>query len=271
LKTYFVDSFTSTRFAGNPAAVCLPAHELSAATMQQVAAEIGFSETAFVQPAADGQRYHIRFFTPKQEIPLCGHATLAAAKIILEATGQPRVVFVNPAGVELPCELVGGSIRMQFPVYDTEPLDAPAAVLQALGLAGCRTTRYSPRNKIILLEIDSAAELAGLQPDFATLLRSYQGINGVLVTARADSPAYDFHYRYFWPWAGTNEDPVTGGVQTFLTKYWADRLQRRQLRAFQASARTGHMRTELLDEAVNIYGEAVTVLAGTFYLAPDEH
>lgn len=273
MKTYFVDSFTSTRFAGNPAAVALPAGELDAATMQQVAAEIGFSETAFVRPAAAGAGYHIRFFTPKQEILLCGHATLAAAKILFDTTGQRSVLFANAAGVELPCEQVeDGSIRMRFPVYDTEPLVVPAAVLRALGLTSCRHTRYSPRNKIILLEIDNAAELAALRPDFAALLQSYQGINGVLVTAPADTPAYDFHYRYFWPWAGTNEDPVTGGVQTFLTPYWAERLGRRQLRAFQASARTGHLRTELLDKAVAIYGQAMTVLAGTFYLdSHDEH
>ncbi|GAB2966516.1 PhzF family phenazine biosynthesis protein [Hymenobacter coalescens] len=271
MKTYFVDSFTTTRFAGNPAAVCLPEHELSAATMQHVAAEIGFSETAFVRPDAAGRGYHIRFFTPKQEIPLCGHATLAAAKVTFDATGLQQVVFVNPDGVELRCEQVEGSIRMRFPVYETEPIDVPTAVLQALGLADCLNARYSPRNKIILLEIGRAAVLAGLQPDFAALMRSYQGINGVLVTARADTPAYDFHYRYFWPWAGTNEDPVTGGVHTFLTKYWADKLQRRELRAFQSSARTGHMRTELRPDGVCIYGEAVTVLAGTFYLESHEH
>ncbi|AHJ95499.1 PhzF family phenazine biosynthesis protein [Hymenobacter swuensis] len=271
MQTYFVDSFTTTRFAGNPAAVCLPAHELSAATMQQVAREIGFSETAFLRPAATGSGYRIRFFTPKQEIPLCGHATLAAAKVLFETTGRRQALFVNHAGIELPCEQAEDSIRMRFPVYPTEALPVPAAVLQALGLATCLAARYSQRNKIILLEIASAAALAELQPDFEALLRAYDGINGVLVTAPGDTPAYDFHYRYFWPWAGTNEDPVTGGVHTFLTKYWADKLGKPHLRAFQSSLRTGHMRTELLADGVHIYGEAVLVLAGTFYLEPHEH
>lgn len=270
MNTYFVDSFTTTRFAGNPAAVCWPAQELSAATMQQVAAEIGFSETAFVRPRPAGG-YAIRFFTPKQEIPLCGHATLAAAHVAFETLGLARVTFVNGAGVELPCERVAAGIRMRFPVYETEPIDVPAALGQALGLADWLATRYSPRNKIILIEIRSAAVLAALQPDFGALRQAYQGINGVLVTAPADTPDYDFHYRYFWPWAGTNEDPVTGGVQTFLTPYWAGRLGRRQLRAFQASGRTGHMRTELLPDAVRIDGQAVTVLAGTFFLDTHEH
>lgn len=266
MKTYFVDSFTTTRFAGNPAAVCLPAHELSVATMQHVAAEIGFSETAFVRPRPEGG-YHIRFFTPKQEIPLCGHATLAAAAILLGATDAPAVAFTNVDGVRLPCARVGNSFRLQFPRYDTEALDVPAAVLAALGIGECRASRYSPRNRIILLELADPAAVAALRPDFGALLRSYQGINGVLVTAPA-TDGYDFHYRYFWPWAGTEEDPVTGGVQTFLTPYWAERLQRPSLRAFQASARTGHMRTELLADGVAIYGDAVVVLEGTFHLDP---
>ena len=121
-------------------------------------------------------------------------------------------------------------------------------------------------NKIILIEINSALELANLKPDFTALINSYTGINGVLVTAIADNENYDFHYRYFWPWAGTNEDPVTGGVQTFLTKYWATKLNKTKLKAYQSSLRTGTMSTELLQGKVCILGEAVTVLEGQFIL-----
>ena len=120
--------------------------------------------------------------------------------------------------------------------------------------------------KIILLEIETAAALANLKPDFAALVNSYTGINGVLVTAISDNESFDFHYRYFWPWAGTNEDPVTGGVQTFLTKYWASKLNKRILNAYQSSFRTGTMRTELLQDKVCILGEAVITLDGQFIL-----
>jgi predicted PhzF superfamily epimerase YddE/YHI9 len=85
-----------------------------------------------------------------------------------------------------------------------------------------------------------------------------------LVTAWADEGEFDFHYRYFWPWAGTNEDPVTGGVQTFLTKYWAVKLNRNQLKAFQSSQRTGTMDVELHENSVLIYGEAITLFEGQF-------
>lgn len=261
MKTFFVDSFTTEPFKGNPAAVCLPEKELDDLTMQNIAAEIGFSETAFVKQIS-GDRYSIRFFTPKQEIPLCGHATLASAMIIFEKTGLQEISFINCNNVELPIGIAGEKIRMQFPVYDTESIDVPKAVLDALGLKSIINSRYSPINKIILLEIDSAAALRNLNPDFSALISSYTGINGVLVTAVSDNIAYDFHYRYFWPWAGTNEDPVTGGVQTFLSKYWSLKLNKTRFHAFQSSARTGSMITELMADKVFIYGEAVKTLEG---------
>ena len=112
-----------------------------------------------------------------------------------------------------------------------------------------------------MLEIDSSEVLAALTPDFSALLRSHQNINGVLVTAPS-SGEHDFHYRYFWPWAGTNEDPVTGGVQTFLAKYWSQKLKKTKMKAFQSSQRTGFMTVELLNDKVLIYGKAQIMLEG---------
>ncbi|MEP6846026.1 MAG: PhzF family phenazine biosynthesis isomerase [Panacibacter sp.] len=261
MKTFFVDSFTDQMFKGNPAAVCLTENELDNSTMQSIATEIGFSETAFVLKNNENS-YNIRFFTPKMEIPLCGHATLASSKIIFDTTGIESISFRNIEDVDLKIEKAGDEIVMQFPVYETEAIAVPQAVFYALGIQNAVDTRYSVKNKIILIEIDNADTLAGLQPDFAALVRSYSGINGVLITAKANNNDFDFHYRYFWPWAGTNEDPVTGGVQTFLTKYWAKKLGKNKLNAFQSSSRTGMMRTELLQDKVLIYGKAVTVFEG---------
>jgi predicted PhzF superfamily epimerase YddE/YHI9 len=123
-------------------------------------------------------------------------------------------------------------------------------------------TAYSSQNKIILLEIEEAGVLALLQPDFNALVKTHDSINGVLVTAASKDGVYDFHYRYFWPWAGTNEDPVTGGVQTFLAKYWSERLHKKTMRAFQSSARTGHMTVSLQDDKVFISSQAVILLEG---------
>lgn len=265
MKTYFVDSFTNEKFKGNPAAVCLPEEELDASAMQNIAMEIGFSETAFLKQIT-GNTYSIRFFTPKIEIPLCGHATLASSKIIFSSTSFDSIKFINCDNVELLIEKADNKIKMQFPVYDTEETKVPQEMLDALGISKIVNKRYGPNNKIILLEIESAAELANLKPDFTALIKSHSGINGVLVTAVSDNENFDFHYRYFWPWAGTNEDPVTGGVQTFLTKYWALKLNKTKLNAYQSSLRTGTMSTELLQDKVSILGEAVIVLEGEFIL-----
>ncbi|POY35956.1 phenazine biosynthesis protein PhzF [Solitalea longa] len=263
MKTYFVDSFTTEKFKGNPAAVCITEIELSAETMQSIATEIGFSETAFIQKTGENA-YKIRFYTPKQEIALCGHATLAASKIIFDNTGLVNISFINCEEVELKIEKMADKIVMQFPVYETSEMDVPQAVFSALGIKEVVNTRFSQKNKIILIEINDSDKLAALQPDFQALLNSYSGINGVLVTALSNSPDFDFQYRYFWPWAGTNEDPVTGGIQTFLTKYWAEKLNKNKLKAFQSSLRTGMMTIELIGGKVFIYGEAVIVFEGVF-------
>ncbi|MFH7014856.1 PhzF family phenazine biosynthesis protein [Flavobacterium sp. FlaQc-47] len=265
MKTYFVDSFTNEKFKGNPAAVCLPKTELDSETMQNIATEIGFSETAFIKQISDNT-YSIRFFSPKTEIPLCGHATLASSKIVFDTTSFENIKFINYENIELLIEKVGTKIKMQFPVYNTQEIEVPQEMITALGISQIANKRYSPKNNIILIEIKNSVELANLKPDFTALVKSYTGINGVLVTAISDTENFDFHYRYFWPWSGTNEDPVTGGVQTFLTKYWSERLNKTKFNAYQSSSRTGMMSTELVNDKIFILGEAVKVLEGEFNL-----
>jgi PhzF family phenazine biosynthesis protein len=263
MKVYFVDSFTTQRFKGNPAAVCLVEENFDVITMQNIATEIGFSETAFIKKVNDtDNNYTIRFFTPKMEISLCGHATLAASKIIFDTTNLQNITFVNCEKVELKIGKVNDKIVMQFPVYDTTEINVPQSVLEAIGIEKTVDTRFNPDLKIIILEIDDTETLVNLKPDYFALINSYTGIAGVLVTAYSKSEEFDFHYRYFWPWAGTNEDPVTGAVQTFLTKYWAKKLNKQKLNAFQSSARTGIMTTELFKDKVVIYGDAVVVFEG---------
>ena len=263
MRTYFVDSFTNQKFKGNPAAICIIESDLESSTMQNIATEIGFSETAFIKRIS-GSTYSIRFYTPKKEIPLCGHATLAASKIIFEKCTNEDINFINCENIELKIGKSGSKIVMEFPVYETSEITIPEAVYDALGIEEVLNTRFSPKNKIILIEISDSKKVADLRPDFQALLKSYDGINGVLVTAKSNDTAFDFHYRYFWPWAGTDEDPVTGGVQTFLTKYWMKKLGKNKFNAFQSSSRTGVMTTELIEDKVLIYGEAVITFEGEF-------
>lgn len=261
MKTYFVDSFTTEPFKGNPAGVCITDNEISNEKMLNIARETGFSETAFIRKT-NTNTYSIRYFSPKKEIPLCGHATLASAKVIFESSREPGIEFITGENVVLPIKRSEDYIIMEFPVYDTTPLKTPLSVLHALGLKEAANTTFSPKNKIILLEITDSEILASLTPDFHALIKSFENINGVLVTAPANTPEYDFHYRYFWPWAGTNEDPVTGGVQTFLAKYWSVKLNKTKMKAFQSSQRTGFMTVELANDKVLIYGTAVIVFEG---------
>jgi PhzF family phenazine biosynthesis protein len=268
IKTFIVDAFTREQFKGNPAGVCLLENDLEDHSMLSIAKELGLSETAFVRKTAGDHMYSIRYFSPKKEIPLCGHATLGSATVLFGKSEITDITFVTGENVELAVkkDAENGQIVMVFPVYDTTAIPVPASMLHALGLLTVIKTSYSPNNKIVLLEISDANILAALKPDFNALIKSYDGINGVLVTALSNTADFDFHYRYFWPWAGTNEDPVTGGVQTFLTKYWSQKLNKTKLKAFQSSERTGLMTTELQGDKVLVYGSAVIVLEGELKL-----
>jgi PhzF family phenazine biosynthesis protein len=262
MKTFIVDAFTSTPYKGNPAGVCFPNGHLKDAQMLMVAQELGFSETAFVTPTQLPHTYSIRYFSPKKEIPLCGHATLASAKVIFKSISETTIHFKTIEQLDLVVTSHHDTLVMEFPVYPTSPVHVPVSMLNALGLTQPTNTVYNEWSKIILIEINSTKILASLTPDFESLKKTYSGINGVLVTAPSIETEYDYHYRYFWPWAGTNEDPVTGGVQTFLAAYWSDRLGKKKMRAFQSSLRTGYMDVELQDQKVLLSSQAIIILEG---------
>ncbi len=266
MKTFIVDAFTHIPFKGNPAAVCFPDNALSDEQMLDLAKEFGLSETAFVQATGKTGVYAIRYFSPKKEIPLCGHATLATAKVLFRDAGISALHFITIEKTDLFIQRRQDDIIMEFPVFDTVPATATPELLHALGLRIISNAVLSPKNNILVLEISDAAVLAALQPDFTALVNAYSDISGVLVTAPAGNLEYDFHYRYFWPWSGTNEDPVTGGVQTFLAKYWSAKLGKQKMKAFQSSARTGYMDLELHDNKVLLISQAVVVLEGNTFI-----
>ncbi|MGD1945562.1 MAG: PhzF family phenazine biosynthesis protein [Croceivirga sp.] len=263
IETYIVDSFTDQPFKGNPAGVCVLQNELSDSAMLSIAKELGLSETAFVAEMNENSEYPIRFFSPIMEIPLCGHATLASSKVLFQRNGRDSLAFVNIQNVRLPVERHGEFIKMEFPVYETIPKEAPFELLRALGINEVNNSVYNAETRILLLEIQSAELLKGLAPDFDKLKKSHNGINGVLVTAYSTKENFDFESRYFWPWSGTNEDPVTGGTHTFLAKYWGNKLNKSKMNSFQCSERTGFMEVELLSEKnMTITSKAQIVLKG---------
>jgi PhzF family phenazine biosynthesis protein len=254
---YQVDAFTDRPFAGNPAGVCLLPRPAGQAWMQAVALEMNLAETAFLVRRDDGDGFDLRWFTPAAEVELCGHATLASAHVLWEAGvlppgGQAR--FHTLSGL-LAAERRGEWIEMDFPATPEQPAEAPGVLAEALGL----TPRYVGRNIFdYLVEAADEAAVRGLEPDF-TALRKLP-VRGVIVTAPSASPEFDFVSRFFAPAVGIDEDPVTGSAHCCLTPFWARRLGKDEMTAFQASARGGTVRVRQAGERVKLAGQAVTVL-----------
>lgn len=198
------------------------------------------------------------------EIPLCGHATLAASKVLFEKdTSLTNIHFNTSQSLDLIIKRNGENILMEFPVYDTTPQETPEALLKALGIEEIINSVYNKETGILLLEISDSQVLNNLTPDFENLKRSHTSINGVLVSAISKQTNYDFESRYFWPWSGTNEDPVTGATHTFLAKYWGNRLGKTKMNSYQCSERTGFMEVELIsNEKLLIKSVAQIVLKG---------
>ena len=167
MKTFIVDSFTDTPFKGNPAGVCMVASPLEDRLMLDIAQELNLSETAFLCPPDNRGAYSIRYFSPKVKIPLCGHATLASAKVIFSTRGLNEVHFLTTQNLELFAQASNGKIVMEFPIYETLPAEAPPALLAALGVKAVRNVAYNEETHILLLELASTDEVAGLEPDFS--------------------------------------------------------------------------------------------------------
>lgn len=263
MRTFIIDAFTNIAFKGNPAGVCILEEPISEEKMILIAKELNLSETAFVIRLKESSTFSIRYFSPKMEMDLCGHATLASSKVIFENYVLDKIHFITHQNLDLLIKRSKDQIIMEFPVYEVEAAVVPQALLKALGIQEIVNAVYNAEYKILVIEIASAKKLAALKPDYTTLIQTHNGINGVSVTAPSDKDNFDFESRYFWPWSGTNEDPVTGGTHTFLTKYWSKKLNKKKMRSFQSSERTGFMDVELISETkLLIKSNAVIVFEG---------
>jgi PhzF family phenazine biosynthesis protein len=245
-----VDAFTTRRFAGNPAAVMPLDRFPDDAMLQAIAAENNLAETAFLVP--DDGDYHLRWFTPISEVPLCGHATLASAAVVMERLEpqRRRVVFRSASG-PLTVSRTDAGYVMDFPARSAARVATPPELINALGEAPLEVLTDS-RNYLALME--SAAALRALAPDMAAIARIER--SGVIVTARGDQ-GFDFLSRYFAPAIGVPEDPVTGSAHCMLTPYWAKRLDKTEFRAFQASRRGGEIICRLAGDRVELQGTVV--------------
>ena len=268
IETYIVDAFTNRAFKGNPAGVCVLKQKLPNEQMQSIAKELGLSETAFILKISDQNKYAIRFFSPIMEIPLCGHATLASSKVLFEINSELfEIHFKTIQNLDLMIKKYENKIEMEFPIYDTVPYNVSTELLNSLGIEKISNSEFNKETNILLIEIESCELLNNLSPDFERLKRSHNSINGVLVTSISQRKDFDFESRYFWPWSGTNEDPVTGATHTFLAKYWGTRLNKNKMNSYQCSERTGFMEVELIsDDKLTIKSEAQIVFKGELRL-----
>ena len=256
-KFYQVDAFTNQAFQGNPAAVCVLSHPQSERWMQDVAAEMNLSETAFLLPKDDG--YSLRWFTPVTEVDLCGHATLASAHVLwengyLKPNQQAR--FFTKSGV-LFANKRQDWVELDFPSEPEQEVVCPPQLMEALG----KIVKYTGKNRFdYLVELASEADVRALQPDWPLL--GQVDARGIIVTSRSSTSEFDFISRAFFPTIGIQEDPVTGSAHCCLGPYWKKKLHQDDFVAYQASARGGVVQVSVQDARTLLAGQAVTVMNG---------
>ncbi|KAM3876597.1 phenazine biosynthesis-like domain-containing protein 1 [Diretmus argenteus] len=285
IPVYTVDAFTNLPFKGNPAAICPLLHELSDELYQKIAAEMNLSETAFVtriNPSDNfttGQVFRLRWFTPTNEVNLCGHATLATAAVLFQYKNNvnPTVVFETRSG-DLSVTQQGQRIVMDFPLNPPtrqDPNEFRDIIKAAIGDHPVQDVYLSTTTKKLMVRLADSCErslLTSLKVDPTALLSSERSgrVKGLILTMLGSpdcQPGYDFYSRYFAPWNGIPEDPVTGSAHTVLGSYWSDKLGKRKMRAYQCSRRGGELELEMRDDGrINIAGQTVTVLQGTIIL-----
>lgn len=268
LPIYQVDVFTKEYYKGNPAAVCILENELKDSQMKSIAAEMNLSETAFLLPIeGDLNTYSLRWFTPEVEVPLCGHGTIATATVLFDELGinGDKINFQTKSG-KVSAKKSREGIAIDFPIDKPIDFKLPKGLLEAIGIKEYEDVKIGKNTRKIIIRVKDYNEIKELQPDFEQMknISTAEGLKGIAVTTKGNEE-YDFISRYFNPWAGVNEDPVTGSVHTVLADYWGRILNKREMLAYQASARAGEIKIEIKENRVELIGEAIIVLKGEIY------
>ncbi|MFW9849271.1 MAG: PhzF family phenazine biosynthesis protein [Candidatus Thorarchaeota archaeon] len=278
---YRVDAFTPKPFSGNPAGVFLYPSTLSSIQMQVIASEVNASETAFPVPLdnssyQESSQFHLRWFTPEVEVPLCGHATLATAHVLFHEIGNPNeIVTFDTLSGNLIVRREGQNYSMDFPAGIPKQIDIARTVYDALGIEkeSVVDNQYCDNPNKLIIVVDNEKDVRELSPDFAMLrnISHEYDVGSVVVTASSSNPDYDFISRNFAPVRGVNEDPVTGSSHVILGPYWKTKLHKSHLIGFQASSRGGSVIVDVLDDArVVLGGTAITVSSGEMLLPEDD-
>jgi PhzF family phenazine biosynthesis protein len=255
IPLYQVDAFTNVLFHGNPPAVCFLDEWLDEKLMQKIAMENNLSETAFIVQKKN--QFYLRWFTPKTEVELCGHATLASAHIIFTEYNYKKneIVFHSKSSGILKVRKEGAYLTLDFPAQRIKKAIPPASLLKGIRQEPLEV--YKGKTDYLFV-YRNEHEVQSLAPDFTILSKT--NIRGLIVTAKGDSS--DFVSRFFAPAVGINEDPVTGSAHTILIPYWRKKLNKEELSAKQLSARQGFLQCRQNNDRVYISGNAVTFLKG---------
>lgn len=274
IPLYHVDAFTEKPFAGNPAAVCILEKPYRDNVLKSIAAEMNLSETAFVQKLEqkhieDSRLFSLRWFTPETEVNLCGHATLATATVLFNdlKLKAKEMSFETRSGT-LKARLEDDGILLDFPSDETTPFYPSQSILEALGISNFTSAGYSRKTNNLLILMPNEQTLRELKPNFEHLksAETKNRVAGVIVTSKGHAP-YDFISRFFAPWLGIDEDPVTGSAHTTLCTYWSKMLGKNEMQAYQASQRGGQLTVKMIaPNRVGLIGNAVIMSKGELYL-----
>ncbi|OAA95151.1 PhzF family phenazine biosynthesis protein [Clostridium coskatii] len=256
MKYYVADAFTDEVFKGNPAGVCVLDEWLQDDVMQKIAAENNLSETAFVVKGKNKNEYDLRWFTPKAEIDLCGHATLGTSYVISNYVdvGTDKMIFHTASGI-LEVNRKSDLYEMNFPTREPKKTQIPETILDIIGVKPIEI--YLSRDLFTVVETEE--QVKNLAPDFSKMLKLEVG-SGVIVTAKGSD--VDFVSRCFYPKLGVNEDPVTGSAHSNLIPFWSKRLNKDKMIAKQLSKRGGTLYCELCGDRVKISGRASLYMVG---------
>jgi len=259
LSMYQVDAFANQLFAGNPAAIVPLDNWISDDKMQALAAENNLAETAFF--VKEGEEYYIRWFTPVDEVPLCGHATLASAHVIFNELGyEGDIIKFNCKSGELTVSQKEGWITLNFPAMLTTEIAVKDNAILAFGTKP--VAAYISEKYYLMFEFDSEETIQNMNPNFNELLNWDE--RAIIVTAKSEK--YDFVSRMFAPKIGVNEDPVTGSAHTRLIPFWSNKLGKSEMLAKQLSKRGGELKCKFLGDRVEMSGQSVLYLKGEIFI-----
>jgi len=274
IQVYQVDAFTNECFKGNPAGVCILKESIEDKYMQLIAKEMNLSETAFVQSLEAIQInstsiFSLRWFTPKYEVDLCGHGTIAASEILFNNIGikNEKIMYETKSG-RLIANKNDKGIALDFPIDEPLNVDLSKDILEAMGIESYENAVIGKNTNKLIIHLKTENEVLKLTPNFEKMkeLEFERNVKGVGVTCIGNEK-YDFISRYFNPWAGVNEDPVTGSVHTLLAAYWSKILNKDEMKAYQASDRGGEIILRILTgNRVELIGQAKVVLKGELYI-----